>query len=68
MVKQAVEAKDDIFFTRTMADVLEKQGRHEDALAIYKILLDSNPADESLKAKIDGLNTLARGRAKGQGS
>lgn len=31
-----VRAGDDIFFTRTMAEVLEKQGYFEDALIIYQ--------------------------------
>ncbi|MBI5562593.1 MAG: hypothetical protein HY894_07075 [Deltaproteobacteria bacterium] len=62
-----VKAGDDIFFTKSMAEILEKQGHYEDALTIYKILLDSAPggADESLAEKVRTLKNLAeRGRRK----
>lgn len=63
-----VRAGDDLFFTATMAEVLEKQGYFEDALTIYKILLDSDPADkgvESLRLKISALKGLAeRGKKR----
>lgn len=60
-----VKATDDIFFTRTMADILEKQGHHEDALTIYKILLDSHPGDSLIEDKVKTLKALAeRGRKK----
>ena len=52
-----------LFFTRTMADVLERQGHMEDALVIYKMLLDKNPQDETLKDKVEKLKALA-GRAR----
>ena len=69
-----VKAGDDIFFTVTMASVLEKQGYFEDALTIYKILLDSAPPkgvippdkrDESLRVKVNALRGLAeRGKKR----
>ncbi|MBI5969584.1 MAG: hypothetical protein HY884_00310 [Deltaproteobacteria bacterium] len=63
-----VKAGDDLFFTATMAEVLEKQGYFEDALTIYKILLDSGPADkkdEVLRVKVDALKGLAeRGKKR----
>lgn len=48
-----------LFFTRTMADVLERQGHMEDALVIYKMLWDKNPQDETLKDKVEKLKALA---------
>jgi len=60
-----VKAGDDIFFTRSMAEVLEKQGHLEDALMIYKILSDSSPWDEALKSKVENLRKLAM-RGKGR--
>jgi len=62
-----VKAGDDLFFTATMAEVLEKQGYFEDALTIYKILLDSAPTKgvihppgvEALRLKINALKGLA---------
>lgn len=60
-----IKAGDDIFFTRTMAEVLEGQGLFEDALMIYKILDDTNPCDQTLKFRIERLKGLAeRGRKK----
>lgn len=62
---RTVHAGDDIFFTETMAEVLEKQGHFEDALMIYKILADTNPGDPALAARIDALRKLAeRSRKK----
>ncbi len=52
-------SNNDIFFTRTMARVLESQGRMEDALMIYKMLSDGAPEDEGLKESIDRLKNLA---------
>lgn len=58
-----IKAGDDIFFTVTMAEVLEGQGLYEDALMIYKILLDTDPDDVSLPVRIERLKGLAgRGR------
>ena len=63
-----VRAGDDIFFTRTMAEVLEKQGFLEDALMIYKILADTSPVDETLAVKVRDLLELAKkGRGKKAG-
>ncbi len=60
-----IKAGDDMFFTITMAEVLEDQGHYEDALMIYKILLDTNPWDQSLTLRIEKLRTLAeRGRKR----
>lgn len=65
---KVVKAGDDIFFTRTMAEVLEKQGFFEDALTIYKILFDTNPLDDLLKQKITELKAMAeRSRARRTG-
>ena len=62
---KVVRAGDDIFFTKTMAEVLEKQGFFEDALTIYKILFDTNPGNDLLKDKIADLKSLAeRSRSK----
>ena len=60
-----IKAGDDIFFTATMAEVLEKQGHFEDALMIYKILADTTPWDQTLNFKIERLKGLAeRSRRK----
>lgn len=66
-----VKAGDDLFFTATMAEVLEKQGYFEDALTIYKILLDSAAADkgdagaEALRLKVNALKGMAeRGKKR----
>ena len=59
-----IRAGDDIFFTLTMAEVLEKQGHFEDALMVYKILADTNPSDTALRSRIDALKGIA---AKGRG-
>ncbi len=57
-----VKAGDDIFFTRTMAEILEKQGCLEDALMIYKILSNSSPEDKALAERIERLKEKGRGR------
>jgi hypothetical protein len=49
----------DIYFTQTMAEVLEEQGHFEDALMIYKILADTNPWDETLTFKVNRLMSKA---------
>lgn len=54
-----IKAGDDIFFTLTMAEVLEKQGLFEDALMVYKILADTTPGDPALRSKIETLKGLA---------
>ena len=58
---------DDIFFTETMASVLETQGHMEDALVILKILHDASPGDEALVRKIESLKALAGKRKSGRG-
>ncbi|MBI5559756.1 MAG: hypothetical protein HY883_00565 [Deltaproteobacteria bacterium] len=59
MERFKLNVKDDIFFTRSMAEVLERQGCMEDALAIYKILSDSSPEDPSLREKVKSLKEIA---------
>lgn len=60
MEKVRIESSDDIFFTRTMAELLEGQGHLEDALTIYKIILDSGSGDEAIAVKMKEL----KGRAE----
>ncbi len=55
---------DDLFFTRSMAEVLEKQGYLEDALVIYKLLSDTSPSDDTLRDKVQSLKDMAE---KGRG-
>ena len=55
-----IKAGDDMFFTATMAEVLEKQGLYEDALMIYKILADTSPWDQSLNFRIEKLKGLCQ--------
>ncbi len=55
----SVRANDDIYFTVSMAEVLERQGYFEDALMIYKILSDTSPGDQSLKQSIERIKGLA---------
>ncbi len=62
--RRIIKADDDIFFTRTMAEVLEGQGRLEDALVIYKILADTSPDDPELKERVERLMGLARSRRR----
>ena len=54
-----IRAGDDIFFTRTMAEVLEKQGYFEDALMIYKIIADTDREDLTIGVKMEELKRLA---------
>ncbi len=54
-----IKSDSDIYFTQTMAEVLEEQGHLEDALMIYKILADTNPWDETLSFKVDMLKSKA---------
>ncbi len=60
MIKQLVRPEDDIFFTRTMARLLEDQGQMEDAFTIYKILAAASPEDEALSCKVRDLKVLAK--------
>ncbi|MFQ5465266.1 MAG: hypothetical protein ACE5EI_04995 [Thermodesulfobacteriota bacterium] len=50
---------DDIYFTESMAEVLEKQGHLDDALMMYKILADNSPRNEALRRKVASLRELA---------
>jgi hypothetical protein len=50
---------EDLFFTRTMAVILERQGHMEDALFIYKMLSDADPEDKTLTEKVEKLKALA---------
>ncbi len=59
-----VKARDDIFFTLSMAEVFEDQGYLEDALMIYKILADTSPGDPALDIKIKKLKGLAERSGK----
>jgi len=54
-----IKAGDDMYFTRTMAEVLEGQGFLEDALMIYNILAATNPSDEEIALKIRSLKDFA---------
>ncbi|MEE9614408.1 MAG: hypothetical protein V3W31_05565 [Thermodesulfobacteriota bacterium] len=65
MGKARVRPSDDVFFTATMAELLEKQGQMEDALMIYKILSDSDPGNMLLSERVDRLKALA-GRRSGE--
>ncbi len=55
-----VSSADDMFFTKTMAEILEKQGRLEDALTIYGLLLKTSGEPEEIKARFERLKALAR--------
>ncbi len=59
MIEQLVRPEDDIFFTRTMARLLEEQGQMEDAFTIYKILAAASPEDEALSGKVRDMKALA---------
>lgn len=50
---------DEIFFTRSMAEVLADQGHLEDALTIYTLLSESEPYASDLKEKIASLKEIA---------
>ncbi len=60
-----VDPKDDMFFTATMAEVLEAQGRLDDALTVYKILLVASPGDAGLEQSVARLLHRAAKRAGG---
>jgi len=62
MIKQLVRPEDDIFFTRTMARLLEDQGQMEDAFTIYRILAAAEPEDEVLSCKVREMKALARNK------
>lgn len=54
-----VSSTDDIFFTKTMAEILEKQGMFEDALTIYRLLLETSNEPEEIKARVERLKLKA---------
>ncbi len=61
----SIASGDDLFFTQSMAEVLEKQGYLEDALVIYKMLADTSPLNETLRQKVQSLKDQAvRGRGR----
>ncbi len=60
MKRNIIKPEDDIFFTRTMAEVLERQGHIEDALTIYRILAGSSPQDRELSESIRRLEEKGR--------
>ncbi len=57
---------EELFFTRTMAVVLESQGQMEDALVIYKMLADADPGDKTLIEKVARLKAMAGRRRPGK--
>lgn len=60
MGKSLIKPEDDIFFTHTMARLLEEQGQMEDAFTIYKILSASSPEDETFSTKVNDMKLLAK--------
>ncbi|MFQ5479925.1 MAG: hypothetical protein ACE5DW_01455 [Thermodesulfobacteriota bacterium] len=62
-----IKAGDDMFFTRTMAEVLEDQGFLEDALMIYNILALTSPSDEEITQKIKDLKDIALSKRRKKG-
>ncbi|MFQ5353888.1 MAG: hypothetical protein ACE5DR_02975 [Thermodesulfobacteriota bacterium] len=62
-----IKAGDDIFFTKTMAKILEDQGFLEDALMIYNILALTNPSDGEIAQKIKALKDLAMTKRRKKG-
>lgn len=56
-----IKSSDDIFFTKSMAEILEGQGKLEDALMIYNILKNSSSNDDIIyyEGKIKELELLA---------
>lgn len=59
MAQSLIKPEDDIFFTYTMARLLEEQGQMEDAYTIYKILAAASPQDETYSAKVRDMKVLA---------
>lgn len=62
-----VKSSDDIFFTRSMAEILEGQGKNEDAMMIYTILQGSSvdaELTEFYKTKIETLKQRAKSKKK----
>src|SRR5687768_2519752 len=50
-------ARPDAFVTETMAELYLQQGFTNDALAVYRELLERNPADTSLRDRIDQIES-----------
>ncbi len=46
------------FVTETMAELYVKQGFREEALSVYRQLLDASPDDERLRARVADLETV----------
>ena len=46
------------FVTETMAELYVKQGFREEALSVYRQLLDASPDDERLRARVAELDTV----------
>ena len=51
------------FVTETMAELYLRQGHREEALRVYRALLDQRPGDPALAAKVASLQTIATGPA-----
>lgn len=56
-----------MFLTVTMAEVLETQGKLEDALAIYTVLSRTRPGDGAIAESIARLKRAASGERNGEG-
>ena len=59
------EKRDDLqlrdpFFTRTMAELMEKQGHLDDALIIYKMLQKRFPENGTIRAGVERLEEKAK--------
>ena len=55
-----------MFLTVTMAEVLETQGKLEDALAIYTVLSRTRPGDGAIAERIARLKKIASGERNGE--
>jgi tetratricopeptide (TPR) repeat protein len=51
------------FVTETMAELYLQQGHREEALRVYKALLEQRPGDPTLQAKVAGLEAELKPRA-----
>lgn len=58
-VKVQSDLGDEMFFTVTMAEILEGQGRMDDALAVYMYISKDRPKDERIASSINRLMKLA---------
>ncbi len=57
----APEKKEDALVTRTMGDILLKQGLLSEAERVFRELLDRDPADLELQEKLDRVQAAQRG-------